>query len=320
MSDLEVFLQQIINGLSNGMIIALIALGYTLVYGIVELINFAHGDLVMLGSFFALTLVGILGLNNPELSGFSFYFYLTLIFIAVTIFSALINWLTDKIFYQPLRNSSRLSQLVTAIGVSFIFMNFGLFWGGLPLDVFNQGTSPAAPKDFPVIISNGNFLGDSFIQFGPKDLLVIVITLPIMALLTYFVKFSKLGTAMRAVAQNPVAAKLMGINVDQVIGAAFILGGALAGIAGLIYAIYNNTISFQMGYRIGMDGFTAAVLGGIGNLPGAVFGGLLIGLIRSLSDQYIETRWTGTVVFLVLILVLVFRPSGLLGARVKEKV
>lgn len=320
MSDLEVFLQQIINGLSNGMIIALIALGYTLVYGIVELINFAHGDLVMLGSFFALSLVGILGLTNPELSGFGFYSYLTFIFFAVAIFSAFFNWLTDKIFYLPLRNSSRLSQLVTAIGVSFIFMNIGLFWGGLPLEVFNQGASPAAPKNFPVIISNANFFGDSFIQFGPKDLLVVVVTLPIMGLLTYFVKFSKLGTAMRAVAQNPVAAKLMGINVDQVIGAAFIIGGALAGVAGLIYAIYNNTISFQMGYRIGIDGFTAAVLGGIGNLPGAVLGGLLIGLIRSLSDQYIETRWTGTIVFLVLILVLVFRPSGLLGSKVKEKV
>lgn len=320
MSDLEVFLQQIINGLSNGMIIALIALGYTLVYGIVELINFAHGDLVMLGSFFALSLVGVLGLNQVGLSNLTFYSYLTIIFLAVAIFSASINWLTDKFFYLPLRNSSRLAQLVTAIGVSFIFMNIGLFWGGLPLDVFNQGMSPAAPKDFPVIISNSNFLGESFVQFGPKDLLVIVVTLPIMGLLTYFVKYSKLGTAMRAVAQNPVAAKLMGINVDQVIGTAFVIGGAMAGVAGLIYAIYNNTISFQMGYRIGMDGFTAAVLGGIGNLPGAVLGGLLIGLIRSLTDQYIETRWTGTIVFLVLILVLVFRPSGLLGARVKEKV
>lgn len=320
MSDLEVLIQQLINGLSNGMIIALIAIGYTLVYGIVELINFAHGDLVMLGCFLALTLIGALGLGDPSVGSAAFILQFGLIFAAVAIFCGFLNWLIDYLAYRPLRNAPRLSQLVTAIGISFIFLNLGLFWGGAPLEVFNMGRSAAAPKDFPVLISNANLLGDSAVQFSLKDLAVVGLTLPLMALLTVFVKYTRWGTAMRAVAQNPVAARLMGIDVDKIIGSTFIVGGALGGIGGLIYALYNNTIYFQMGYRIGMDGFTAAVIGGIGNLPGAVLGGVLIGIIRAMSDQYVATRWTNVIVFGILILVLVFRPAGLLGAKVREKV
>jgi branched-chain amino acid transport system permease protein len=319
MSDLDVFLQQLINGLSNGMIIALIAIGYTLVYGIVELINFAHGDLVMLGCFLALTLVGALGLT-PETGSGLFFRELTLIFLAVAVFCGSLNWLIDYLAYRPLRNAPRLAQLVTAIGVSFIFINIGLFWGGLPMDVFSGGVAAAAPKDFPALISGDNLLGNSDIQVGMRDVLVYVVTLPLLLLLSLFVKYTRWGTAMRAVAQNPVAAQLMGINVDRVIGVTFIIGGVLGGIGGVIYALYNNTIYFQMGYRIGMDGFIAAVLGGIGNLPGALLGGLLIGLVRAMSDQYIATRWTTVLVYGILVLVLVFRPSGLLGARVREKV
>ncbi len=320
MSDFEVFLQQLILGLSNGMIIALIAIGYTIVYGIVELINFAHGDLVMLGCFLALTIVGTFAVNPATLSPPAELLLLGGLALSVGAFCGALNWLVDRWAYKPLRNAPRLTQLVTAIGVSFVFMNLGLFWGTMPLDVFDFGKHASAPHDFPDIIGNANLLGTSNVQFGPKDLFVVIVTLPLMAALTYFVKRTRWGTAMRAVAQNPTAARLMGIDVDRVIGATFVVGGALGGIGGVIYALYNNTIYFQMGYRIGMDGFTAAVLGGIGNLPGAVLGGLLIGVLRAMSDGYIATRWTGVIVFGVLILVLIFRPAGLLGARVREKV
>ena len=325
MTNLEVFLQQLLFGLSNGMIIALIAIGYTLVYGIIELINFAHGDLVMLGCFLALTLLGLFGIVSPETGGtelgaVSLILPLLAILLTVGLFCGLLNWLIDRLAYRPIRNAPRLSQLVTAIGISFIFLNIGLFWGGTPLEVFNMGKAPASPKDFPDLMGNLNLLGNSQIQFGAKDLFVALITLPLMLFLTYFIRQTRWGTAMRAVAQNPTAARLMGINVDRVIGATFFVGGALGGIGGVIYALYNNTIYFQMGYRIGIDGFTAAVLGGIGNLPGAVLGGLLIGILRALSDGYIATKWTSVIVFGVLILVLVFRPSGLLGTRTREKV
>jgi branched-chain amino acid transport system permease protein len=312
MSGSEIFLQQLIIGLSNGMIIALIALGYTMVYGIIELINFAHGDLFMLGCFAALTLIGALGLQSAPA--------IMVLLAIVPVFCGGLNWLVDRLAYRHLRESTRLAPLVSAIGVSFVFMNIGLLWGGVPMNVFGGGRAAAAPKDFPTLISNANLLGESVVQFTAKDLIVVVVTLPLMALLTWFVKRTRAGKAMRAVAQDRLAARLMGIPVDRVIGQTFLIGGALAGVASVVFAIYNNTIYFQMGYRAGMDAFTAAVLGGIGNLPGAVLGGLVIGLARAFCDQYIATRWTNVLVFAVLILVLVFRPSGILGAKQKEKV
>lgn len=319
MTDLEVFIQQMITGLSNGTIIALIALGYTMVYGIIELINFAHGDLFMLGAFFALTLLGMLGLDAATSTG-GIGMGLVSMFILVPLFCAIVNWCIDRFAYRPLRNAPRLAPLVSAIGVSFVFLNIGLFWGGMPMKVFNNGSSAAAPKDFPALVSNYNLLGESVIQFTLKDLLVFLITVPLMIGLTYLVKYTRLGKAMRAVSQNPTAARLMGIDIDRIIGATFLIGGALGGMASVVYALYNNTIYFQMGYRVGMDAFTAAVLGGIGNLPGALLGGLVIGIIRAMSDQYVATQWTNVLVFSILILVLVFRPAGLLGARMREKV
>lgn len=321
MTDSEVFVQQVITGLTNGMIIALIALGYTMVYGIVELINFAHGDLFMLGAFLGLTLVGALGLDASAVASGGFSLGLIPILIAVPAFCGALNWSVDRLAYRPLRTAPRLAPLVSAIGVSFVFLNLGLFWGAAPMEVFGGGTAPAAPKDFPMLVSPDNLLGeDSAVQFSTRDLMVFVVTLPLMVALTLMVKYTRMGRAMRAVAQNPVAARLMGVNVDQVVGFTFIVGGALGGFASVIYSLCNGTIYYQMGFRVGIDAFTAAVLGGIGNLPGAVLGGLMIGLIRAMSDQYIATQWTNVAVFAILILVLVFRPSGLLGARVKEKV
>jgi branched-chain amino acid transport system permease protein len=231
-----------------------------------------------------------------------------------------LNWGVDRLAYKPLRNASKLSLLVSAIGASFILVNLGLFWGGLPMDVFAGGGSSAAPKDFPALVPNRDVLTLGDVRWTLNDLLVLCVTVPLMVALTVLVKHTKLGKAMRAVAQNPTAAQLMGIDVDRVIGATFFIGGALGGFATVVYSLYNNTISFQMGYRMGMDAFIAAVLGGIGNLPGAVLGGLLIGVVRAMSDGYIEARWTNAVVFGILILILVFRPSGLLGAKLREKV
>jgi branched-chain amino acid transport system permease protein len=312
MSGWEVFAQQLIIGLSNGMIIALIALGYTMVYGIIELINFAHGDLFMLGCFCALTLVGALGLQHPS----SIFVLLAI----VPVFCGGLNWLVDRLAYRHLRGATKLAPLVSAIGVSFVFLNLGLFWGGLPMNVFGMGRAAAAPKDFPVLVSNSNLLDTANVQFTAKDLMVFAVTIPLMVLLTLFVKRTRTGKAMRAVAQDQLAAKLMGIDVNRIIGVTFLIGGALAGVASVVSALYNNSIYFQMGYRAGMDAFTAAVLGGIGSLPGAVLGGLFIGLARAFADQYLATRWTNVMVFAILILVLVFRPAGILGAKHREKV
>lgn len=309
---MEVVLQQIILGLTNGMVFALIALGYTMVYGILELINFAHGDLFMLASFLALSLVGMIGLQDA--TGVELAAGLFFIVIICAVFAASLNLAVDKVVYKPLRKAPKLAPLVSAIGVSFVFMNLGLFWGGLPIDILGGGASAAAPKSFPELLPNINLLGETAgIRLTPKDLLVIVSSLIVMSALFWFVTRTKLGKAMRATAQNPTAARLMGIDVDRVIGWTFIIGGALAGFAAVIYSLYINTINFQMGYQNGLYAFTAAVLGGIGNIPGAVLGGLIIGLLRAFSDQYIGAQWQPAVLFGTLILILVFRPSGLLG-------
>lgn len=317
----DVIIQQVITGLSNGLIIALVALGYTMIYGIIELINFAHGDVVMLGSFAALTVIGMCGIT-PGPPGSVPWVAVGVLLVTVPLFSAALNWSIDRFAYRPLRQAPKLNALVAAIGVSFILTNIGLFWGGAPMAIFGGGAAAnaSAPKDFPDLLGYRNLFGESEIQLTAKDLLVFAITIPLMAALTWFVTRTRLGTAMRACAQDPTAAALMGIDTNRVIGATFALGGALAGVASVVWCLYNNSFSYQMGYRIGIDAFTAAVLGGIGNLPGAVLGGLVIGLVRAGSDQYIATAWTNVVVFAVLIAVLVFRPNGILGARVREKV
>jgi branched-chain amino acid transport system permease protein len=220
-----------------------------------------------------------------------------------------VNVSIDRIVYKPLRNAPKLAPLVSAIGVSFLLMNVGLLWGG------------AADRHFPDLVSRQNLLGEgAAIGFTVKDLMVIGITVPIMIALTLFVRMTRLGKAMRATAQNPIAAQLMGINVDRVIALTFAIGGALAGAAAVIYGLYINTVSYQMGFQNGLYAFTAAVLGGIGNIPGAVLGGLVIGLARAFGSAYVGERWTSALVFVILIAILVFRPSGLLGTRTREKV
>ena len=301
------FVQYAIIGLTNGALFALVALGYTMVYGIIELINFAHGDVFMLGAFLALALIGLLGLEEATPVGL--WLGIALLMVVVPLFCAVLNVSIDRVVYKPLRRAPKLAPLVSAIGVSFILMNVGLLWGG------------AADRHFPDLVSRENLLGDAAaLSFTYKDLMVVAITAPIMIALTLFVKGTRLGKAMRATAQDPVAAQLMGINVDRVIAATFALGGALAGAASVIYGLYINTVSYQMGFQNGLYAFTAAVLGGIGNIPGAVLGGLIIGLARSFGSGYVGERWTSALVFVILIAILVFRPSGLLGARTRDKV
>jgi branched-chain amino acid transport system permease protein len=315
---LQIIAQQLVIGLTNGMVFALIALGYTMVYGILELINFAHGDLFMLASFLALTLIGALGLQEagPALTVIG---VVGIVLLCAT-FAAAVNVSVDRLVYRPLRGAPKLAPLVSAIGVSFIFQNLGLFWGALPMDVFGGGRAAAAPKAFPSLISNANLLGESSLRITPKDLVVAGSSLAVMAALYVFVRFSKLGKAIRATAQNPTAARLMGIDVDRVIAWTFAIGGGLAGFAAVIYGLYINTINYQIGYQNGLYAFTAAVLGGIGNIPGAVLGGLVIGLVRAFGDQYIGAQWQPAVLFGMLIVILVFRPAGLLGAHTPEKV
>ena len=319
----NLFIQYIIIGLATGSLIALIALGYTLVYGIIELINFAHGEVFMLGAFFAAALVAFTGATNesgaPVILG-----VLLLALIGSMIFSAGLNFSIDRIGYQRLRNAPRLAVLITAIGFSFILQNIGSYW---------MGSNPIRPPEIiPLEYRSYNIRTEWFgldtpIRFRLLDLFVIGVTIPLLIGLSWFVYKTRVGTAMRATAQDREAASLMGININWTIGVAFLLGGALAGAAGMIALYYNDNARFQMGFRYGLFAFTAAVLGGIGNLTGAVVGGLLIGIAWSFSDGFVKPyipawgpQWTTTLIFGLLILVLVFRPSGLLGEETTDKV
>lgn len=306
------FLSQLLIGITNGAIIALIALGYTLVYGIVELINFAHGDNFMIGSFVGLTVLSgtFLGLGffapiGPESGAVLRIVGVLLALVIAMAVCGLVNVTIERIAYKPLRNAPRLAVLITAIGMSFILQNIGLIWKG------------ASQIPFPQLVPEGNALAGitDLVSYRWKDLFIILVTIPLLLALSYFVRNTKAGKAMRAVAQDREAASMMGINVNRTISMTFLLGGILAGAAGVMFGLFNGTTVFNVGFRQGLFAFTAAVLGGIGNLTGAVVGGLLIGIIGAMSDQYIGVRWTEIMIFAVLISVLVFRPQGLLGDR-----
>lgn len=314
--------QQLLVGLANGAIVAIIALGYTLVYGIIELINFAHGDLFMLGVFASLTVVGMSGANEKSSAGQVLAVVLLAFFVSMA-FCGLLNVLIERLAYRRLRSAPRLAPLISAIGVSFILVNIGLFWGGLRIIFPFMGNNAAAPKSFPDLLPRTNVLKSLGIQttlnFNSKDLIVILVATILMIVLRLFVQRTKLGKAMRATAQNRDAALIMGININLVIAVTFLIGGALAGAAGLLVGLYNNTAVFTMGFTAGLRAFTAAVLGGIGNITGAMFGGILIGLIAAFSDQYFSSRWTNAWVFAILVIILIFRPTGLFGERGVDK-
>jgi branched-chain amino acid transport system permease protein len=307
----EVLVQQTINGLTRGSVFALIALGYTMVYGIIELINFAHGDVFMLGLFISLAWFTLLGVSGV-LSSWQLVTLLPLVFALTMLTTALLNVAIDRVAYRPLRRSTRLAPLITAIGVSFMLENLALLW---------KGPAPIAyPDVFPSVDILRDWFGiDSAIFITTKDILVIGATVPLMVGLHYFVTRTRWGKAMRATAQDRETAQAMGINVERTILITFFVGGALAGAAGLIQGMYYNIGQWWMGYQAGLRAFTAAVLGGIGSMSGAALGGLVIGFLSAWSDQYISARWTNAIVFAILIVVLVFRPRGLLGERTADK-
>jgi branched-chain amino acid transport system permease protein len=300
------FIQQLINGVALGGLYALIALGYTMVYGIIELINFAHGDVYTLGSFISLTIIGLIPLasiSNPTVLG--------LIAVAVIILAALlcgiVGVLIERLAYRRLRNAPRLAPLITAIGVSLILENIMQIWKG--------NSEVSFPQFLP---DNWHQIGS--VRFDDRSLLVVVVSVVCMILLNLFVFRTKLGKAMRATAQDRDAAQLMGINVNSTIAWTFFIGSALAGVAGFISGMYYGTTFFLNGYQAGLKAFTAAVLGGIGNITGAMLGGFVIGIVETMTSGCISDQWSEVAVFAILILTLVFRPSGLLGQQLPEKV
>jgi branched-chain amino acid transport system permease protein len=300
------FFQQLINGIALGGVYALIALGYTMVYGIVELINFAHGDVYTLGSYFSLSILALIPLSRFT-NGWELWLIAFVVIVLAALLCGIVGVLIERLAYRRLRNAPRLAPLITAIGVSLILENIMQIW---------KGTSEVS---FP------QFLPDHIhtiagVEFHDRAVLVVVVSLVSMFALNMLVFRTKLGTAMRATAQDRDAASLMGININATIAWTFFIGAALAGVAGFISGIYYGTTFFLNGYQAGLKAFTAAVLGGIGNITGAMLGGFLIGIVEAMTSQYISDQWTSVVVFSILILILVFRPSGLLGQHVPEKV
>lgn len=295
------FFQQLINGLSLGAIYALIALGYTMVYGILKFINFAHGEVFMLGAFSGYYLGKLF---NVQTESFTLAIIILLLTMMIT---ATIGVIIEVLAYKPLRKSSKLTVLITAIGVS-LFLQFG-----------GQLVFGADPKAFPNLINNFNinFLGVtiSFVQ-----VIVILFSLVLMIVLRFIVMNTKIGTAIRAVSNNLTAASLMGININKTISFTFILGSSMAGAAGILYAISYPTIDPLIGLLPGLKAFIAAVLGGIGNFPGAVLGGFLIGVVETLTVGYISPTFRDAIAFAILIIILLFKPSGLLGKKEIEKV
>ena len=304
--DLSYVGGSLVSGLSNGAIWALIAIGYTLVYGIIELINFAHGDVFMIGSLTGASFWASIGLGLTT-GPLGLIFGLLLTLIVSMLVSGSLNVLIERVGYRPLRRAPRLAPLITAIGFSFILQNVGLLWkGGAP-----TGLSDLIRENEPVLHISG-------VVIRRADVLALGVTVPLVFLLVWFVGRTRMGRAMRATAQDPEAARLMGINVDNTISLTFMLGGMLAGAAGLIYALYETTIWYFQGFEAGLIAFTAAVLGGIGNIRGAMLGGLIIGILQQFSDARIGPQWTPAIVFGYLIVILVLRPQGLLGEETRE--
>ncbi|MBM6807746.1 branched-chain amino acid ABC transporter permease [Faecalicoccus pleomorphus] len=289
------FLQQVINGLSLGSIYALIALGYTMVYGIIKLINFAHGDIYMLGAYVAFI--------TTTYFGFSFFPAM----IASMVVCGILGVLIERIAYKPLRHATRIAALITAIGVSYV------------LEYTTQYVMGSEVKTYPTLLSNVSFsLGP--VTISMQQVYIFTITIVLMIALQLIIKKTKMGRAMRAVSVDEDAAKLMGINVDTTISFTFLLGSSLAGVAGILVGIYYNSIDPLMGMVPGLKAFIAAVFGGIGSVPGAMIGGLFIGIAETMVVAYGSSLYRDAIVYLILILILIIKPDGLLGKNQREKV
>ena len=300
---MDFFVQQLLNGLAVGGIYALVALGYTMVYGVLKLINFAHGDLFAIGAYLGLTLLvscHLASMMQPWLA-------VLCVFVLVAAMVALIGYLLERVAYRPLRNAGRLSAVVSALGASIFFENALMLIYGARVFVYPDFLRP----DFTL-----NILGFSI---PGMRILVIAVSVLLMVALQAFMLHTKTGSAIRAVANDQGAARLMGINVNRIISLVFLIGPALGGAAGILVGIYYGQIDFLMGWSYGLKAFTAAILGGIGNIPGAMVGGLLLGVVEALASAYVAVAWKDAVAFVVLILILIVRPTGLLGERTADK-
>lgn len=295
MDFFEQLIQQLINGISLGSIYALIALGYTMVYGIIKLINFAHGDIYMVGAY-----VGFYAVTMTKMS------IIPALIISMVV-TGLLGILVEKITYKPLRKAPRISLLITAIGVSFFLEYTSMYF-----------VSPT-PRTFPNVIDSLSLNIGSFVING-QQLLIFIITVILMVLLTYIVQKTKMGKAMRAVSFDTETAQLMGINADRVISFTFAIGSALAAAGGVLVGVYYNSIDPLMGIMPGLKAFVAAVLGGIGSIPGAMTGGIVLGVIEALVSGFISSTFRDAAAFAILILVLLFKPSGIFGKNTNEKV
>lgn len=303
-AEIQLFLQQLVNGLTIGMVYALIALGYTMVYGVIQLINFAHGEVFMVGAYLALTAIGLV---VATVGSAPFWVVLIFIFVFSMMGSALLGGVIEKVAYKPLRGSPKLTALITSIGVSFFLQNAVMLIYG--------PREQSIPEIVPTKLI---FIGS--IAVSLVQILIFLVSIGLMLSLTWFVKNSKTGKAMRASAENAEAAALMGISVNRVIRSTFILGSALAAIAGSLFALNYGSINFHDGYLAGLKAFTAAVLGGIGSIPGAMVGGILLGVLEGLGAGYLSSEWKDVFAFVILVGILIFKPSGIMGENLPEKV
>ena len=308
MSSWDILLQQIINGVSLGAMYSLLALGFTMVYGIIELINFAHFNVFMVGSFIALWMMQALGFVGQAevLYGLPLVGVLLLVLVGTMLCTGAIGAFIERYGLRALRGASGTAPMITTIGISYILFNLVLLSVGAESKNY---ANPIPPLRWEI--------GEAVLRL--REVLLWSVSILLMFALHYFVRRTKMGKAMQATAQDQEAARMMGVDVDRVVLITFFLGSALAGAAGFIFGLYYNYTSFIIGYTAGLRAFTAAVLGGIGNLPGAMLGGLLIGLIESLGGQYLQVRWTDVIIFSILAMVLVFRPTGLLGRAAPTK-
>ena len=308
MSSWDILLQQIINGVSLGAMYALLALGFTMVYGVIELINFAHFNVFMVGSFIALWMMQALGFVGQAevLYGLPLVGVLLLVLVGTMLCTGAIGAFIERYGLRALRGASGTAPMITTIGISYILFNLVLLSVGAESKNY---ANPMPPLRWEI--------GEAVLRL--REVLLWSVSILLMFALHYFVRRTKMGKAMQATAQDQEAARMMGVDVDRVVLITFFLGSALAGAAGFIFGLYYNYTSFIIGYTAGLRAFTAAVLGGIGNLPGAMLGGLLIGLIESLGGQYLQVRWTDVIIFSILVMVLVFRPTGLLGRAAPTK-
>ncbi|MBD5608540.1 MAG: branched-chain amino acid ABC transporter permease LivH [Desulfovibrio sp.] len=301
--DIQFFIELFFGGLTRGSIYALIAIGYTLVYGIIELINFAHGEIYMLGAFTALLVAGALGIY-----GFPTESILIVAALVAIVWCSAYGYTVEKVAYKPLRGAPRLSPLISAIGMSIFLQNYVLL----------AQTSDFVP--FPRLLPPMDFLEYINYVMGPSDFLILIASAVSMGALTLFIRYTKMGKAMRATAQNRKMALLLGINADRIISLTFVVGSALAALGGVLIASHMGQVNFGIGFIAGMKAFTAAVLGGIGSIPGAMVGGLTLGLAESFTTGYFSGNYEDILAFAILILILIFRPDGILGKPKAQKV